>query len=259
MAAPQFIPIPVSSSPDFWSAAIQRRAIVGAGFQPARQSRTGLDRVSERPWGAPVSWRCSALPGVLDSRSSSPPAVWSACGGPATPEQRGHSGGGLKGLRPRCSRAGGLLLDWSSLTSSRYPWIARHGHCASATRCREVVPAQCHARHVPLSAVSRVSWFGCHFGSGRGYGYGSGFGSGSGRGCGGGLWWGPNPAYGVALLHLPVSPDSNPSAKSGTTMVSVSVSVLSTGSRSVTPPGTETVAVLTTVPVAPESTEAYVV
>ena len=58
----------------------------------------------------------------------------------------------IGGLRPRCSGAGGLLPIWKSRSSSPLPWVARHGHCAEATLCREVLPAQCHARHAPLGA-----------------------------------------------------------------------------------------------------------
>ena len=35
-----------------------------------------------------------------------------------------------EGLRPRCSRAGGLPLSRESPGSLPFPWVARHRHCA---------------------------------------------------------------------------------------------------------------------------------
>jgi len=59
--------------------------IVGAGVPPARQTRVGRDRVSERSWGGPVGGRCRTwFPGA--------PAFWPAVGGPASREQSSVTG-----------------------------------------------------------------------------------------------------------------------------------------------------------------------
>ncbi len=89
-----------------------------------------------------------------------------------------------EGLRPRCSRAGGLLQSWNSRTSRRFPWSARSPFVRGALQYREVVQAQIRTRHVPLNALSFESWYGCGFGSG--IGCGSGCGCGHCYGCGSG-------------------------------------------------------------------------
>ena len=54
--------------------------------------------------------------------------------------------------------------------------------------------------------------------------------------------------YGTVADHAEVPPNSKPSAKRGCVTVSVSTALLSVESRSLTPAGTSTVAVLTRVP-----------
>ena len=53
---------------------------------------------------------------------------------------------------------------------ARSPWIARYDNVPMAPRRREVDPAYCHTRHVPLNARSRVSRCGLRYGHGPGHG-----------------------------------------------------------------------------------------
>ena len=105
----------------------------GAGFQPAHQSRSGLNRVSERLWDAPVcggvfrvTWRPSA------------PAFRSACGGPAPHHRRGRERvtgedcDHADGTPTACSVAG---RDAPELSTAR---VARYDIVRSAASRREV-------------------------------------------------------------------------------------------------------------------------
>ncbi len=97
----------------------------------------------------------------LRIRSPAPaaPAFWGAGtpGGPtlpASPEQRGRSRGDWRGLRPRCSGAGGLLLSRENRFERPSRGVPGSVVVRSAPRCRMVDPAQLRTRHVPMNAIS---------------------------------------------------------------------------------------------------------
>ncbi len=126
--------------------------VVGAGVPPARQSRSGMHRVSERSWGAQVRRNApAAVPDFLRA-----PAFWSAFGDPASSHRRGRSGGGFEGLRPRRWHAGGLPRRREPGAVAP-PGGARYDIVRGASRRRVATPAQCQTRHARGRPLSRVT------------------------------------------------------------------------------------------------------
>ena len=74
-------------------------------------------------------------------------------GGPASSGQRGRFGGNVKGCDRAARTSGGLPLSVSSRTRRASRGLPGMDIVRNATRRPETLPAQCHARHAPLSAL----------------------------------------------------------------------------------------------------------
>ncbi len=84
----------------------------------------------------------------------SSPAFWSAYGGPASPDQRGRAGVNGRTATTLIRRRRPPLRPDEPHRNVSPRGLPGIGIVFDANGCREVVPAQCRARHAPVSGFS---------------------------------------------------------------------------------------------------------
>ena len=130
---------------------------------------TGYPWLQEHPGGGHAGRAATGTATVSDSATDadtetetvtvsvsepSAPAFWSAFGDPASHEQRGRSVGSGKGC-DRAARAPAASFRAGTNALDRCPrGLPGIGIVRSSLGRREVIPAQCRARHAPVSGVS---------------------------------------------------------------------------------------------------------